>query len=183
MRACAIFCVQLRPHIYVWIYVKVHLRQVAVVAQLDASVFQIVVSEEASINMLAKKFAQLENELILQHLQFDLSSVQVLDDYIHELLFLLLGRWRIRCCPCIFCVRFLLFILLFCRLVLLRLLGLLTLWNCLLLSLIFCRLNWSLCCWCFSTSRSLGGLSFCSLVLLFLSVVLLSTHDFNKCQQ
>ena len=70
VRACTIFCVQLRPHVYVWICVKVHLRQVAVVAQLGAGVFQIVVSEKASINMLAEKFAQLENELILQHLYF-----------------------------------------------------------------------------------------------------------------
>lgn len=66
--ACTIFCVELRPHVYVWIYFKVHLRQVAVVAQPEASVLQIVVSEKASINMLAKKFAQLKNELILQHL-------------------------------------------------------------------------------------------------------------------
>ena len=50
---------------------------------------QVVVGEEAGVDVFAKEFSKFQDELILKHLEFDISSIKVLNGNINKLLFLL----------------------------------------------------------------------------------------------
>ena len=52
VRPCTVLSIQLRPHVDVRIVLQVHFRKVAVVTQFNAAILQVVVSEEAGVDML-----------------------------------------------------------------------------------------------------------------------------------
>ena len=64
----AIFCVELRLHVDERVRIQVHLGKITVVAQPHSRVLQVVVGEKAGEDVLAQKFSQLKDELVLEHL-------------------------------------------------------------------------------------------------------------------
>lgn len=49
--------------------VQVHFGEVAVIAEFDAAVLQVVVCEEAGVDMLTQELSELKDELVLKHLK------------------------------------------------------------------------------------------------------------------
>lgn len=84
MRAGILLVVFLRAHEYPGLAGQVQLAQLRVVVQPLPLVLEVVVGEEACVDMLREEFSQLEDHLVLDHLELDLSLVQVDYHYVHQ---------------------------------------------------------------------------------------------------
>lgn len=69
MRPCTVFRVQLGSHIDVRVCFQVHFGKVAIVTEFYAAVLQVVVCEEAGVDMLTQELSELKDELVLKHLK------------------------------------------------------------------------------------------------------------------
>lgn len=66
-------------HVDFGIAIQVELGKITVVRQLFAFVLKIIICEEAGVNVLGEKLSELNDELILNHFQFDFSVVEIYD--------------------------------------------------------------------------------------------------------
>ena len=77
MMSSTFFIIELCSHMNFAITNKIKFRELSVVIQLSATMLKFVVGEKASVNMIVEIFSQFKNKLVLQHLHFQFSFVQV----------------------------------------------------------------------------------------------------------
>jgi len=86
MISCTFLVVESSPHIDRRIFNQVELRQIAVVAELFTIMLEVIIREEACVDMLSQEFSQLDNEFVLNHLEFDFSLIEIYDLDVNQLL-------------------------------------------------------------------------------------------------
>jgi hypothetical protein len=74
------------PHVDRRIFIQVELRQIAVVAELFAIMLEVIIREEAGVDMLSQEFSQLDDEFILNHFELNFSFIQINNLDVNQLL-------------------------------------------------------------------------------------------------